>query len=147
MQNRFHRHQIFSPPRKILSIFFLLTLVATLATGGFAQSGDHEARAAQWDGYKLPEGKFVRFVDRQRGYSLWHPADWKDRLASNGLRMFQPGPRAANLLVLTDKIPEGFGVANYTSSYLQNLTNLPTIEASVMVRRAMMNGLEWREIS
>lgn len=147
MQNRFHRHQIFSPPRKILSIFFLLTLVATLATGGFAQSGDHEARAAQWDGYKLPEGKFVRFVDRQRGYSLWHPADWKDRLASNGLRMFQPGPRAANLLVLTDKIPEGFGVANYTSSYLQNLKNLPTIEDSVMVRRAMMNGLEWREIS
>ncbi|MDX2041216.1 MAG: transglutaminase domain-containing protein [Acidobacteriota bacterium] len=112
-----------------------------------SQAVDRETRAAQWDGYKLPEGKFVRFVDRQKGYALWHPADWKDRVSPNGIRLFQPAPQSVNMLVLTEDIPEGFGVANYTSSYLQGLRNQPTVEDSVLVRRAVMNGLEWREIS
>lgn len=122
-------------------------LVAVFSVVALAQTVDRETRAAQWDGYKPPEGKFVRFVDRQKGYSLWHPADWKDRLSPNGIRLFQPGPQSVNMLVLTEDIPEGFGVANYTSNYLQGLRNQPTVEDSVLVRRAMMNGLEWREIS
>jgi transglutaminase-like putative cysteine protease/tetratricopeptide (TPR) repeat protein len=141
------RHRIHPTPlascRKIL-----VPLLLTLLSGfGLAQTIDRDARVAQWDGYQLPEGKFVRFVDRQKGYSLWHPADWKDRVAPNGIRLFQPGPQSVNMLVLTEDIPEGFGVANYTSNYLQGLRNQPTVEDSVLVRRAIMNGLEWREIS
>ena len=135
------------PLLSVNRIAFLPILVAILSIATFAQAIDRETRAAQWDGYKLPEGKFARFVDRQKGYSLWHPADWKDRLSPNGIRLFQPAPQSANLLVLTEDIPEGFGVANYTSSYLQGLRNQPTVEDSVLVRRAMMNGLEWREVT
>ena len=128
-------------------IVFGSALIAVFSVVAFAQTFDRETRAARWDGYKPPAGKFVRFVDRQKGYSLWHPADWKDRLSPNGIRLFQPGPQSVNMLALTEDIPEGFGVANYTSSYLQGLRNQPTVEDSVLVRRAMMNGLEWREIS
>lgn len=141
------RHRIHPTPLAFSRMILVPLLIALLCAFGFAQTIDRDTRAAQWDSYQLPEGKFVRFVDRQKGYSLWHPADWKDRVAPNGIRLFQPAPQSVNMLVLTEEIPEGFGVANYTSSYLQGLRNQPTVEDSVLVRRAIVNGLEWREIS
>ena len=144
MQTRVHHHSPFSQARKLMS---LLTLIVVFAVSAFGQSADRNARAAQWESYKPATGKFVRFVDRQKGYVLWHPADWKERPGSDNIRMFMPGPQSANLLVLNETIPEGFGVTDYTSSYLQGLKNQATIEDSLMVRRVMMNGLEWREVS
>ncbi|MFN0110884.1 MAG: transglutaminase domain-containing protein [Blastocatellia bacterium] len=148
MRNTNHLCQLFSLPRKITALITtLLMLAVALTATASAQTIDRETRAAQWEAYKPAPGKFVRFVDHQKGYSLWHPAEWKSAVAPNGLRMFQSAPQASNLLALIDTIPGGFGVANYASSYLQGLKNERTDEDSVLVRRVMMNGLEWREIS
>src|SRR5205085_9628997 len=105
----------FHPFRRIayqLTFAFLLTACA------IAQSGDREARAAQWDGYKIPDGEFTRFVDRQKGVSFWHPVGWKDRTMPNGGRLFQAEGRSVSLIAITDEIPEGYGVASYASGYL-----------------------------
>ncbi len=124
-------------------IVFVLLLAASVS----AQSGDREARAALWNSYKLPEGEFARFVDRQKGYSFHHPADWKSHLEADGTRLFQPKEEGTNVLVITEDIPEGYGVANYTTGYLQSLRSQPVVEDSTTVRRVMMSGLEWREVA
>ena len=144
MQNTFHHHPIFSLPRKMM---YLLSLIALLATMAVAQSTDRDARAALWDSYKLPEGKFVRFLDRDKGFSFWHPADWKESTTERGHRYFRPAPEGVNLFVLTDDIPEGYGVASYASAFMQGLRDQPVQQDSAMVRRVMLGGLEWRELS
>ncbi len=131
-------------PRQII---FLLMMFATLAISAIAQEDDRAQRASQWESYKLPEGEFVRFVDRQKGFSFWHPADWKEHPESGGNRIFKPAPQGVNLFVLTDDIPDGYGVANYASGALQGLRNQPVDQDSVTVRREMLNGIEWRELS
>ncbi|MEP7340349.1 MAG: transglutaminase domain-containing protein [Acidobacteriota bacterium] len=132
------------PLRRIASqLMFVLLLTAC----AIAQTGDREARAAQWDSYQLPGGEFTRFVDRQKGFSFWHPLGWKDRVMANGAHLFQPETQSVNLVAITDDIPEGYGVANYASGYLQSLRSQSVVEDSVMVRRVMMSGLEWRELS
>ncbi len=143
MQNRFHHHPTFSLPRRIL---FLL-LIATFAVTALAQSGDRDARTALWDSYKLAEGKFVRFVDRDKGFSFWHPADWKESASERGHRYFRPAPEGVNLFVLTDDIPEGYGIANYASAFMQGIRDQPIHHDSVTVRRVIAGGLEWRELS
>ncbi len=143
MQNRFHHHPTFSLPRRIL---FLL-LIAALSATALAQSGDRDQRTALWDSYKLAEGKFVRFVDREKGFSFWHPVDWKESASERGHRYFRPAPEGVNLFVLTDEIPEGYGVANYASAFMQGIRDQPIHHDSVTVRRVMACGLEWRELS
>ena len=143
MQNRFYHHLTFSLPRRIL---FLL-LIAAFAATALAQSGDRDQRTALWDSYKLAEGKFVRFVDRDKGFSFWHPADWKESASERGHRYFKPAPEGVNLFVLTDDIPEGYGVANYASAFMQGIRDQPIHHDSVTVRRVMVCGLEWRELS
>lgn len=125
----------------------LLIFAALLAAAALAQSGDREARAALWESYKIPEGEFTRYVDRQKGFSFWHPANWQERAAGNGNRFFQPAPQGINLFVMTEEIPDGYGVANYASSVLQGLRNQPVAQESVTVRRVILGGLEWREIA
>lgn len=123
---------------------FVYALLLTVFT--IAQSGDRDARVAQWNGYKLPDGEFARFVDRQKGFSFWHPTDWKHRALPNGVNLFQADQNTASLLTMTEDIPEGYGVANYASSYLRGVRDQSVVEDSVTVRRVMMNGLEWREV-
>jgi transglutaminase-like putative cysteine protease/tetratricopeptide (TPR) repeat protein len=129
------------PP--LLLIFSLL--IASVPA--FAQSGDRAARAAQWDGYQLPAGKFTRFVDRQKGFSFRIPADWKQSPWSKGGVIFKPASEVANLIALTEEIPEGSGVANYVSGVMQSFRNEPIKPESATVRRVMSGGLEWREIA
>lgn len=144
MSNLILRQPILHGLRQMaLLLIFTPLLVASAA----AQSGDREARAALWDSYKLPDGQFIRFVDRQKGFSFFHPADWKDQIMPDGARVFQPAAQGTNLIVLTEDIPEGYGIANYTSGYLQSLRSQPVVEDSTTVRRVMMSGLEWREVS
>jgi transglutaminase-like putative cysteine protease/tetratricopeptide (TPR) repeat protein len=133
-------HRLFAP-------IFILAILAVCAALTTAQSGDRTARAAQWDSYQIPSGEFTRFVDRQKGFSFWHPADWKGSQQQNGSRVFKPGPDGVNLIALVEEIPDGLGVANYVSGVLQSFRNEPIKPESVTVRRVMLGGLEWREIS
>ena len=74
-------------PRRSLSrilLLFLLPLLLDCVPEAFAQSGDRAARAALWDGYQLPAGKFARFVDRRNGFSFRYPADWKQEPGPSG---------------------------------------------------------------
>lgn len=127
----------------LLLIFSLL--IASVPA--LAQSGDRAVRAAQWDGYQLPAGKFTRFVDRQKGFSFRIPADWKQSPWSNGGTIFKPASEVANLIALTEEIAEGSGVANYVSGVMQSFRNEPIKPESATVRRVISGGLEWREIA
>ncbi len=146
-----HKNQ--SRSRRLFAPFFILVslvcLVFLIACGpvAFAQSGDRAARAAQWDSYQIPPGEFTRFVDRQKGFSFWYPADWKESKGRNGGRVFKPVSEGVSLIALTEEIPDGLGVANYVSGVLQSFRNEPIKPESVTVRRVMLGGLEWREVS
>jgi len=140
-QNSPHR-----PLSRIL-ILFLPFLLMDCVPAAFAQSGDRVARAAQWDGYQLPAGKFTRFVDRQKGFSFWLPADWKQQPGPKGGTVFKPASETVNVIAITEDIPEGSGVANYVSGVMQSFRNRPIKPESVTVRRVMSGGLEWREIA
>src|SRR5438128_1047901 len=94
--------------RSLILFALLLTLCPLTA---FAQDGDRAARAAQWDGYALPAGKFVRFVEKAKGYSLWHPAEWKLSGEPEGARIFSAGDEGPRVAVVTEEIPDGYGIA------------------------------------
>jgi transglutaminase-like putative cysteine protease/tetratricopeptide (TPR) repeat protein len=125
----------------------LLFLLILCAPAAFAQSGDRAARAALWDGYHLPAGKFARFVDGRNGFSFRYPADWKQRPGPNGGTVFKPASETVNLIVITEEIPDGSGLANYVSGVMQSFRSEPIKPESVTVRRVMSGGLEWREIA
>src|SRR5262249_32985906 len=143
--NEMRKNQI--RPQCLLSRILILLLLIACAPVSFAQSGDRAARAAQWDSYQLPAGKFTRFVDRQKGFSFRLPADWKQSPGPNGGIVFKPGSEGLNMIVLTEDIPDGSGVANYVSGVMQSFRNEPIKPESVTVRRVMLSGLEWREIA
>jgi hypothetical protein len=130
------------PPSWILLLSFFIACVPA-----FAQSGDRAARAALWDSYQLPAGKFARFIDRRTGFSFRYPADWKQEPGRNGGTVFKSASETVNLIVLTEEIPEGAGVANYVSGVMQSFRTEPIKPESVTVRRVMSGGLEWREIA
>src|SRR5690348_5348424 len=98
-------------PRPLRRIAGQSACVVLLAAMALAQSGDRNARAAQRDGSKLPAGEFTRFVDPQKGISLWRPAGWKYRALPNGGHVFQPEQNAVGLLAATDDNPDGYGAA------------------------------------
>src|SRR5262245_6060992 len=131
------------PSSRILLFSFLIAWVPA----AFAQNVDRAARAAQWDGYQLPAGKFTRFVDMKKGFSFRLPADWKQQPGTDGETVFKPESETVNLIVLTEEIPEGSGVANYVSGVMQSFRNEPIKPESATVRRVMSGGLEWREIT
>src|SRR5215831_4896096 len=131
------------PPSRIFLLFLLIACVPA----AFAQSGDRAARAALWDGYQLPAGKFARFVDGRTGFSFRYPADWKQGPGPNGGTVFKPATGTVNLIVITEEIPDGSGLANYVSGVMQSFRSEPIKPESVTVRRVMSGGLEWREIA
>jgi tetratricopeptide (TPR) repeat protein len=134
-------------PRRPLSWILLLCLLIAGAPAAFAQSGDRAARAALWDGYQLPAGKFARFVDRRNGFSFRYPADWKQGPGPNGGTVFKPASETVNLIVIIEEIPDGSGLANYVSGVMQSFRSELIKPESVTVRRVMSGGLEWREIA
>ncbi|MGH9768664.1 MAG: transglutaminase domain-containing protein [Blastocatellia bacterium] len=145
-KNQIRPNRLF-PRIFILRLLPLLPLLVNCVPAAFAQGGDRAARAAHWDGIQLPAGKFTRFVDRQKGFSFRHPADWNQSPGRNGGTVFKPASEVANLIALTEDIPDGSGVANYVSGVMQSFRNEPIKPESVTVRRAMSGGLEWREIA
>src|SRR5215510_743238 len=134
-------------PRRPLSWILLLCLLIACVPAAFAQNGDRAARAALWDGYQLPAGKFARFVDRRNGFSFRYPADWKQWPGPNGGTVFKPASETVNLIVIIEEIPDGSGVANYVSGVMQSFRSEPIKPESVTVHRVMSGGLEWREIA
>ena len=106
-------------------LLFLLPLLWDCAPAAFAQSGDRVARAALWDGYQLPAGKFARFIDRQKGFSFRYPADWKQGPGPNGVTVFKPASETVNMIVIVEEIPDGSGLANYASSVMQSFRSEP----------------------
>jgi transglutaminase-like putative cysteine protease/tetratricopeptide (TPR) repeat protein len=137
-------------PRRSLSrilLLFLLPLLLDCVPAAFAQSGDRAARAALWDGYQLPAGKFARFVDSRSGFSFRYPADWKQGPGPKGGTVFNPASDTVNLIVITEEIPDGSGLANYVSGVMRSFRSAPIKPESVTVRRVMSGGLEWREIA
>jgi tetratricopeptide (TPR) repeat protein len=127
---------------------FVLFVCCFLANPLFAsaQGADRQARAAQWDGYALPDATLKRIVDRQKGYLLWVPAEWKESQTQHG-RVFAPESEGVNLQVITEEIPEGYGIANYATATLQGLRGQPLRPETLTVRRVWLGGLEWREVS
>jgi transglutaminase-like putative cysteine protease/tetratricopeptide (TPR) repeat protein len=134
-------------PRRPLSWILLLCLLIACVPAAFAQSGDRAARAALWEGYQLPAGKFARFVDRRNGFSFRYPADWKQWPGRNGGTVFKPPSETVSLIVIIEEIPDGSGLANYVSGVMQSFRSEPIKPESVTVRRVMSGGLEWREIA
>ncbi|HEY6401333.1 MAG TPA: PsbP-related protein, partial [Blastocatellia bacterium] len=134
-------------PSSPILFFFLLLFLLDCGPAAFAQSGDRAARAALWESYQPPAGKFTRFIDRQRGISFRYPADWKQETGPNGGMIFKPASETVNLIVIVEDIPDGSGLANYASGVMQSFRSEPIKPESVTLRRVMSGGLEWREIS
>ena len=124
---------------------FLVGLILVLFTSSahsLAQSENHHTRATQWESYTLPSGEFTRFV--AKGYSLWHPVQWKETVNSETTVSFGSEKQ---VLVITEALAEGYGVANYTTALLQQLRKQPVMLETVAVRRVLIGGVEGREIS
>lgn len=124
----------------------VITLLFILTPATYAQEADRAARAAQWDAYAPPAVEAKRFVDRQKGYALWVPTEWKEAPFEKG-RIFTPEAGGVNLIILTEDIPEGLGVAAYANANVQQLRSQRMRPDSLTVRRVWLNGLEWRELA
>lgn len=126
----------------------LLTFLLLSGQGAWAQESDIEARTAQWNSYGIPPGQFVRQVDQKQGWSLWHPTTWKNisKQENDGAFHLIAGESEANLLVITESIPDGYGVANYTSAVLQQFRNQRVNLDQLLTRRIWFGGVEGREI-
>jgi transglutaminase-like putative cysteine protease/tetratricopeptide (TPR) repeat protein len=133
--------------RELYPILALLCFLLAGSPAAFTQTPAQTAREAQWAAYQLPAGKFTRIVDTQKGFSFRMPADWQRQPGPNGGMLFTPAADGANVLTITDNIPEGIGVAAYVSSFLQGFRNEPIKPDSMVVRRVRLSGLEWREIT
>src|SRR5581483_9731392 len=132
------------------SLFLIFLLCFSLAPFGFAQSGegaDHGARASQWDGYPLPPGQSVRYVDKAKGWWLWRPAAWGETKNGDKTVVFTDRDRKASLTVMTEDVPEGYGIANYATSFVQQLRYQQVNLDTVAVRRVWPGGVEGREIT
>lgn len=124
---------------RTLSVLILLLMI-------FARSAAAQQREQRWQGYRLPEGDYERLVNKEKGYWLWHPRDWQASKQENGNIVITPGAGGPRVSIITDNIPDGYGVASYTSSLLQQLRTANTRQDSVEVRRVMLGGVEAREI-
>ena len=135
--------------RRSVRIFFLsfLCVLTIWVPVTFAQNPAQAARKLQWEGYQLPTGKFNRFIDRQKGFSFRVPADWQQQPGRNNSVAFRHPTENVNVVMLTEEIPDGVGVATYVSSLLQGIRQSPIKPESAIVRRVMSMGLEWREIT
>lgn len=130
------------------SFCLLLTLLIALASPATlrAQTTERATRAAQWDAYTPPAGAWKRTLDQTKGYAIWLPPDWKDTNEKDG-RVFMPPQGGTNVFIVTEDIPEGFGIANYANATLQGLRGQRLRPDSMVVRTVWLNGLEWRELS
>lgn len=124
----------------------VITLLFSLTPAFYAQEADREARTAQWEAYTPPAAALKRLVDPQKGYALWVPSEWKESPFEKG-RLFTTAAGTANLIILTEEIPEGLGVANYANANVQQLRSQRMRPDSLTVRRVWLNGLEWRELA
>ncbi len=127
-----------------VALFLLLHFSLTILV--HAQSGDPEARGGQWESYALPADQFTRYVEKTKGWSLWRPAAWKETGQPNGSISFTAGSREASVTMLTEEVPEGSGIANYTTAFLQQLRQQPINLESVSIRRVWPGGIEGREV-
>jgi hypothetical protein len=132
--------------RYFLSFSLLLLLGLNLTSVSQAQGSDAESRAAQWESYALPSGQFVRYVDKTKGWSLWRPAEWSETRQNDGRVDFAAPDQTASVSVATENLPEGYGIASYTTAFLQQLRNQRINPETVKVRRVFPGGVEGREI-
>src|SRR5581483_166314 len=112
----------------------------------FGQTAEQMPRESQWNAYGVPEGKYVRFLDKQRGYSFWHPADWNES-GKNGQHTFTKLSNHISITALTEDIPDGYGIANYTASFIQQLHNEKIDQEKVQVRHVLLAGTDGREVT
>ena len=128
-------------------IFALLSFLTASLPAAIAQTPSQVAREAQWAAYQPPAGKFIRFVDKQTGFSFRVPADWQQQKSPIAGTLFTGAADEINVQTFTDNIPDGIGVAAYVSSFLQSIRNEPIKTDSTFVRRVRLSGQEWREIT
>ena len=133
------------PKLRLLLLTFLLFLWFPL--GASAQSASLDQRAAQWNGYALPAGNFVRFVEKQKGYSLWRPAEWKESADFGGVISFSAGQDGPSVRIFTGEVPDGYGTANFASAILQQWRKQPIKQETMTARRVLVGGLEGREFN
>ncbi|MFN0121828.1 MAG: transglutaminase domain-containing protein [Blastocatellia bacterium] len=132
----------------VTSLLFICPLfVLSVRARDAPDTGKTEARAAQWEGYALPADKYVRHIDREKGWTFWRPASWRENKVEKGqLQLISEGD-AANIMVMTEDIPEGYGVANYTTAMLKGLREVRVNLETMTVRRVLLGGLDAREIA
>ncbi len=130
--------------------FIALLLTALLCSTSLAhttEDEDRNARVVQWESYALPAAEFTRFVDKKQGFSLWRPAAWKEAVNGRGTVSFGAQADRETIKIIPEQIPEGLGVANYTTAILQHLRKVPVKLESFVVRHVLIGGVEGREIS
>lgn len=132
--------------RTTIPFLLCLCFLSALFVPTFGQSGDRETRAAQWEACKLADGAFIQHADLPHGLTFWRPAGWKEVKDTDGSLQFMAGDNKASVMVITEDIPEGYGIASYTTATLQQLRQQQVNLDNLIVRKVMISGMEGREI-
>ncbi|MFY9225459.1 MAG: transglutaminase domain-containing protein [Blastocatellia bacterium] len=128
--------------RYVATLVLLVFSLFSLTVNVFAQSKEREI---EWNSYNLPTGNFVRFVDLEKGYWFWHPAEWQEKKNANGNSAFIIVPQGPNFVIVVDDIADGYGLANYTSSLLQGFRKYSINQETFSLRTVSIGGIEARE--
>ena len=123
-----------------------ILLLIVLLFGGVvstnAQVTRLQARDAEWKAYSLPQVKFARQIDPDKNFIFRVPADWKQE----GAELTFKGPNSAVLRVVLQKIPDGYPLPDYFSSFLQAVKDVPGAAQSTLTRKTQLQDLEAREV-
>jgi tetratricopeptide (TPR) repeat protein len=124
----------------------LLVVLLCLSTSVFTQEENLSKRISQWEAYELPTTNFVRSIDKKHGLSIWRPESWTENRSDESIT-FRASEEGPALFIVVETIPEGYGLANYTTALLQQYREQSIDISSVSTRNVLLSGIEGRELT
>ena len=100
-----------------------------------------QAREAEWKNYPLPKTNFTRKMNAEKNFIFRVPTDWT---AISDIEY--TGPHNASLIVMVEKIPEGYPLDEYFGRFLQAVKDMSGETETVVSRKTELQDVEAREL-
>lgn len=120
----------------------LLLLLCTGVASAQTQLTTSQAREAEWKSYALPQTNFVRQINADKQLVFRVPADWKQ----TGTELTFTGPHSARIIVLEQKIPDGYPLKEYFTSLVRAVKDQYDSGEMIATRKTRLQDLEAREL-
>ena len=120
----------------------LLFLLCTSVASAQAQLTTSQAREAEWKSYALPQTNFVRQINEDKQFVFRVPADWKQ----TGTGLTFTGPHSARIIILAQKIPDGYPLKEYFTSLVRAVKDQYETGEMIVTRKTRLQDLEAREL-